>query len=161
NEPSGLDRRHHIRWTVQPVAEDLLDYALEGGFFRQQRGDVLEDDPFLREIWDVADQLPQGLVGNRAHTTRRKYSRVRAKPSSSGTAGCQPRSLRAWVMSGRRCLGSSTGNARNSIWLCEPASRTMSCASSSTVTSSGLPRLTGISSPSSRVASTPRTRSET
>src|SRR5260370_10142136 len=88
DEPSGFDRRHHVGWALQPVAADLFDDALEDGFVRQQRGYVLEDDPRLWEIRDVADELPQGLVGDPGlsrHTTRRKYSRGRAKPSSTRT----------------------------------------------------------------------------
>ena len=38
-----------------------------------------------------------------------KYSIVRARPSSSGTFGSQPSSVRARVMSGWRTFGSSVG----------------------------------------------------
>ena len=40
----------------------------------------------------------------------RKYSMVLTSPSSSCTFGSQPRSVRARVMSGRRCFGSSVGS---------------------------------------------------
>src|SRR5712691_576217 len=160
DEPSRLDRSDHVGWAVQPVAAHFLDHAFEHDLVRQQGGDVLENDPRLREVWDVANQPAQVLFGQ-IHTTPRKYSRVRARPSSSATSGCQPRSLRAWAMSGRRCLGSSIGRGRSSMALEDPASRMMISASSRTVTSFGLPRLTGSSSPLSSVASTPRTRSDT
>src|SRR5216683_7114339 len=147
-----------------PMAAHLLDHAFEHDLVRQQGGDVLENDPWLREVRDVADQPAQMLLGQPgvgSHTTRRKYSRVSASPSSRATSGCQPRSWRAWAMSGRRCLGSSIGRGRSSIALLDSASRMMICASSRTVTSFGLPRLTGSSSPLSSVARTPRTRSDT
>src|ERR1700736_447651 len=143
------------------MAAHLLDDALEGGFVGQEGRDVLEDDPRLRKVGNIANELPQLVFCEPHATTRRKYSRVRANPSSSPTSGCQPRSLRARVMSGRRCLGSSMGSGLNSIGLLEADKRTMIWASSSTVTSSGLPRLTGRSSPFSTAARTPRTRSDT
>jgi hypothetical protein len=45
-----------------------------------------------------------------APTLALKYSIVLTSPSSSCTFGSQPRSVRARVMSGRRCLGSSVGS---------------------------------------------------
>src|SRR5438477_2888347 len=162
DEAASLDRRHDVWRAIDPVTADLLHHGLENLLVGQQRRDVLEDDPRLRKIGDVADQLSKSLVGDSwCHTTRRKYSRVRERPSSSATSGCQPSSVRAREMSGRRCLGSSTGSCRNSIALLESASRTMIWASSTIVTSCGLPRLTGRSSPFSSTASTPRTRSDT
>src|ERR1700682_6373523 len=159
DETARLDGGHEVGCRLGPPlrhhVDDLAKYLLAGG----QRRDVAKNDAGLREAGDVANVLLQLL--RRGHTTDRKYSRVRLRPSSRGTSGSQPSRLRARVMSGRRCFGSSIGRGRWTIPLFEPARRMIVSASSSTVTSLGLPRLTGISSPRSSTRSTPRTRSET
>ena len=61
---------------------------------------------------------------------RRKYSTVRRSPSSSVTRGSQPSTARAFEMSGRRCLGSSSGSGRNTMRRLLPVSARMCSANS-------------------------------
>ena len=49
-----------------------------------------------------------------AEVERRKYLMAWTRPSSSGTLGSHPRKRRAFVMSGRRCFGSSPGSG---MWI--------------------------------------------
>ena len=49
-----------------------------------------------------------------------KYSMVRTRPSSRDTLGSQPSLSFASLISGRRCMGSSTGSGRESIFDFEP-----------------------------------------
>ena len=64
-------------------------------------------------------------------------------PSSSPTFGSQPRMLRARVMSGWRCFGSSTGSGRKTISLADLVNALMRSANCRIVTSAGLPQFTG------------------
>src|SRR5439155_1513887 len=115
-----------------------LAHEADGGRSRPARSkNIIHDQDLLAGLDGVRVDLQ--LVGGR-HRTERKYARVWRSPSSRPTSRCQPRNSRAWVMSGRRCLGSSTGSSRCSMRLLEPASRMIAFASSSTLTSSGLPR---------------------
>src|SRR5258708_3971591 len=159
DEAARLVASHQVGRRVAPPLRHHADYLAEELPATQQGRDVAKHDSRLREVGDIPHVLLQ-LLGRR-HTTDLKYSSVRARPSSSATSGSQPSSVRARVMSGRRCFGSSTGSSRWTISLFEPASRTIVSASSSTVTSLGLPRFTGISSPRSSTARMPRTRSDT
>src|SRR2546425_272026 len=65
-----------------------------------------------------------------------KYSIVRRRPASSGTFGSQPKTWRAWVMSGWRTLGSSVGSGRSTTGLRLPVRRSTTSASWRTVNSS-------------------------
>eukprot|EP01139_Manchomonas_bermudensis_P000525 Amastigsp_a543_1313.p3 type:complete len:110 gc:universal Amastigsp_a543_1313:1043-714(-) len=79
-----------------------------------------------------------------------KYAIVFVSPSRSGTLGSQPPSFsRASVMSGLRCVGSSTGTGRFTSFAAVPESSMTICASSRMVYSSGLPVLTGPRNPES------------
>src|SRR5205085_10183764 len=144
---------------VDPMLRHEVDDLPENRLVREDRGDVAEDDSGLRKVGHVADELLQ-LLGA-GHATVLKYSRVFIRPSSRPMRGYHPSIVRARVMSGWRWRRSSTGSSRCSILLDEPESLMMVSASSSIVTSCGFPRLTGISSPLSSTASTPRTRSDT
>ena len=77
-------------------------------------------------------------------------------PSSSATSGCHDSSCFARVMSGQRRTGSSGGSGWCSMGERLRVSRSTRRAMSSTVCSSGLPRLTGPVTPSG--ASISRTR---
>src|SRR4029077_4461809 len=156
DEASRFDGGDQVDAAIAPGFRHHVDDLTKQLLAPEQWRYVTKRDAGLRVPLDVPDVLLQ-LFG-RAHTTERKYSRVLLNPSSSATSGSHPRTARALEMSGRRCFGSSIGRSRNSILLCEPARRTIIWASSSTVTSLGLPRLTGSSSAFSRAASTPRTR---
>ncbi len=68
---------------------------------------------------------------------------VSVRPVSRSTTGFQPRRCQARVMSGRRCLGSSTGRGWKVSVLLEPVRRTIRSANSLIVSSFGLPMLTG------------------
>src|SRR5919108_2897201 len=159
-EAPRLDAGDEVRRIVEPGFGHQLDHLAEDPLVAEERRDVAEDDALLRVVGHVADVLLQVLGRGQLGITERKYSRVFASPSSSPTSGCQPSNCFALVMSGRRCFGSSAGSSRCSMPLFDPASLMIVLASSSTVTSCGLPRLTGSSSPRSRAAMTPRTRSE-
>src|SRR5437762_3185828 len=155
DEAARLDGGDQVWRIGGPGLRHQVDDLGENCLVAEERRDVAEDDALLRVIGDVADVSLQ--LFRRRHSTERKYSRVRASPSSRPTSGCQPSSSLACEMSGRRCFGSSTGRSLCSIRLFDPASRMIVSASSSTVTSWGLPRLTGSASPLSRAASTPPT----
>src|SRR5215471_19550045 len=64
----------------------------------------------------AGDEQPAVIVnGEELHllpyeTFERKYSSVVTRPCSSGTFGSHPSLVRASVMSGLRCLGSSCGS---------------------------------------------------
>ena len=73
----------------------------------------------------------------------RQYSMVLANPSRNCTLGSQPRCLRALVISGLRCLGSSPGSGRWMIFDLEPTCLMHSSASCLIVNSPGLPMFTG------------------
>src|SRR2546421_10695164 len=139
DEPASLDCGVQVGRILCPCPGHQIDYLAKDVLVAKQGRDVAEDDPLLRIVGHVADVLLQ-LVGCR-HRTVRKYASVCRKPSSSPISGCHPSSSLAWVMSGRRCFGSSTGSALCSIRLFDSASRMIVSASSSTVTSCGLPRL--------------------
>src|SRR5215217_3176078 len=62
DEPAGLDADHLVDVAAAEVDHRLVDDRGEGDLVGQQRGDVLEDDPRLGEVGDVADQGPQALV---------------------------------------------------------------------------------------------------
>ncbi len=62
-------------------------------------------------------------------------------PAAISRTGCHPRTVCAFVMSGRRRVGSSTGSGRYSTPALEPRWQATRRAKSSTVNSSGLPRL--------------------
>src|SRR6266550_3309582 len=126
DETARLDFRDKVWRPIAPSLRHEVDHFPEELFAGQQRRDVAKGDPRLRVSGNVADVLLQ-LLG-RGHTTDRKYSRVPLNPSSRPTFGSQLRRLRARVMSGRRCLGSSTGRSRNTILLSDPARRTIVCA---------------------------------
>src|SRR5487761_1222917 len=153
------DGSDEVRRVVAPGLRHHVDDLSEQLLAPKQRRDVAKNDARLRVAGNIA-HIPLQLLW-RGHTTDRKYSRVRRRPSSRATRGSQPSRLRARLMSGRRCFGSSTGSSLNSMVLLEPARRTIVWARSRTVTSWGLPRLTGSSSARSSAARTPRTRSET
>src|SRR5262249_1171617 len=78
-----------------------------------------------------------------AYTLSRKYPMVWPSPSSSPTFGSQPRIVRARLMSGWRCFGSSTGSGRKTISLDDLVSALMRSANWRIVTSAGLPQFTG------------------
>src|SRR6266851_2666782 len=110
DETAGFDRRHQVRRRVGPPLRHHVDDLAEELLSSQQGCDVSKHDAGLREVGNVPHVLLQ-LFGL-GHTTDRKYSRVRFRPSSRATSGSQPSSVRACVMSGRRCFGSSTGRSR-------------------------------------------------
>src|SRR5713226_3450327 len=110
DETTGLDRRHQVRRRFGPPLRHHVDDLAEELLPSEQGRDVSEDDAWLGETGNVPHVLLQ-LLG-RGHTTDRKYSRVRVRPSSRATSGSQPSSVRACAMSGRRCFGSSTGRSR-------------------------------------------------
>src|SRR6266542_1636857 len=89
------------------------------------------------------------------------HGSVRRMPSARLTCGFQPSRSWATAISGRRISGSSTGRGTKATAGSRPAARAICLASSSTVISSGLPRLTGpvVSDHSSRQS--PSTRSST
>jgi TolB-like protein len=67
-------------------------------------------DRYLTDALSVQTDVASLIAG---YVTRvLKYSIDFLSPSSSPTVGSQPSSVRARVMSGRRCLGSSTGSGR-------------------------------------------------
>ena len=72
-----------------------------------------------------------------------KWLIVFRNPAVKPILGVHPKLVLARVMSGRLCRGSSLGNGLNVIRLREPVMRITRRANSSTVISSGLPRLTG------------------
>ena len=65
------------------------------------------------------------------------------RPSASGTFGSQPSFSRAWVMSGCRVCGSSTGSGLKTIGLVLPTAARIVSANSRIVISCGLPMLHG------------------
>ena len=69
---------------------------------------------------------------------------VLVRPSLHGTAGSQPSSSRARVVSGRRTLGSSTGRSTKAMADREPVAAMTSRAMSSTERSSGVPMFTRV-----------------
>ena len=68
---------------------------------------------------------------------------VLRRPSSNEVRGCQSSNAPALVMSGLRCVGSSTGSGSLTISELEPVTSTASSASSRTVYSDGFPMFTG------------------
>src|SRR5262249_33823392 len=83
---------------------------------------------------------PRKVYGERVF---RKYAIVRFSASSSDTWGSHFSNARAWLMSGLRTFGSSVGSGWNRISLEEPVSFNTNLAISMTVSSRGLPILTG------------------
>src|SRR5215218_10557532 len=61
DEPAGLDADHLVDVAAAEVDHRLVDDRGEGDLVGQQRGDVLEDDPRLGEVGDVADAVPDTL----------------------------------------------------------------------------------------------------
>src|SRR6202022_1281626 len=150
-----FDRRNQVGFFCRPRLGHQLDHLGKDLLVGEHGSDVPKDDSFLRVVRDISYVLLQ--VFRRGHRTDRKYSSVRRSPSSRPPSGCQPSLVRARVMSGWRRVGSSTGKGPCTISLFAPASLMIVSASCSMVTSCGLPRLTGISSPFSRLARMPRT----
>src|SRR5215217_3469207 len=61
DEPAGLDPDHLVDVAPAEMDDRLVDHRREGDLVGQQRGDVLEDDPRLGEVRDVADAVPDAL----------------------------------------------------------------------------------------------------
>src|SRR5918997_1344735 len=61
DEAAGLDPDHLVDVAAAEVDDRLVDHRGEADLVGQQRGDVLEDDPFLGEVGHVTDEGPQAL----------------------------------------------------------------------------------------------------
>ncbi len=86
---------------------------------------------------------------------------VSRRPSSRGTLGSQPSSVRARVMSGWRCFGSFWGSGWKMIFPPPPAAARTASANWRMVISRGLPMFTGSVTSDSASRTSPSTRSFT
>src|ERR1035437_4564738 len=94
-------------------------------------------------------------------TLLRKKSSDLASPSCKVTRGSQPNNTRAFVMSGQRRLGSSSGRARKRSSLFDSVTSRTACAHSRIVNSFGLPMFTGRCSSERERSRMPSIRSST
>src|SRR3984893_8240338 len=107
-------------------------------------------------------RLSERYTSAQSASSRRKYATVGTSPASSDTFGSHPSSVRARMMSGRRCLGSFSGSGLTDRTRPPfPTTFRTASANSIKVISRGFPRLTGRASPFSCSASSPETRSST
>src|SRR5262249_16137051 len=102
HEAPGLHGGEKVYIAVVPGRGHLLAGPSQGFRVLEQGRDVAEEDARDGKVGHVAD-----VAGEIHSSAALKYSRVLLRPSSIGVCGCQPRMVRARVVSGRRCLGSS------------------------------------------------------
>src|SRR5262249_39173964 len=71
DEPARLDAAHEVEAPRIDAFRHPGDRLLEPGRAREERRDVLEEDPLLREVGHVTDvALDQGRLGGDSTTTR-------------------------------------------------------------------------------------------
>src|SRR5215472_14647500 len=131
HEAASLHGGDQVHVLALPWLGHLVDSRSQRVRVPKQRGDVAKEDARDRKIGHRAD-----VAGEVHLSAALKYSRVRLRPSSRDVCGCHPRISRARVVSGRRCLGSSSGSGWNTISLGLFVSLLMSLARSSIVISS-------------------------
>src|SRR5258708_5926435 len=89
-------------------------YNLNGLLTTPQIQAIAEHSDVSRLAMPAAVTNPYAAL---THTFPRKYSIVFFNPSASGTCGSHFNKVRARVMSGRRCFGSSCGSGLYTILL--------------------------------------------
>src|SRR5436190_12252204 len=118
DEPARLGAEDHVRLArLDPVGEQV-DRLRERPLVAEQRHDVLEDDPGLREVRDVANLALEVLDAQCEATWRRS----RQKSSWESSCATSARAWSSWMPVSRRS-GLRERSAGATSWCSKPAFR--------------------------------------
>src|SRR2546423_5349643 len=118
NEPTRLRTEDHVWLARLDPAGEQVDGLSEGRLVAEQRHDVLEDDPGLREVRDVADLRNEVLRAQ----CEANWRRSRQKSSCESSCATSARVWSSWMPASRRS-GFRERSAGATSWCSSPASR--------------------------------------